>query len=202
MNRIEGLVLAAGLSSRMGTNKMLMKVNGSVIIEKTITMLMKSSISNITVVLGNCSKEIMKALEDYPVNFIYNPDYGSGMSSSIKCGIKWAAEQSGIDAVLIILGDMPLIKADTIDYLIEEYKKKSSAIIVPRYKGRNGHPVLFSRKMFRHILTIKGDNGAREVINNFSDQVLFLDVDDPGITIDLDTKEDIAIIFKDFMKEK
>ncbi|NLB51526.1 MAG: nucleotidyltransferase family protein [Syntrophomonadaceae bacterium] len=202
MIRIEGLVLAAGLSSRMGTNKMLIKVNGSVIIEKTIAVLMESPISNITIVLGNCSNEIMKALEYYPVNFIYNPDYESGMSSSIKCGIKWAAEQSDIEAVLVILGDMPFIKNDTISFLIEEYKKNNSAIIVPRYKGRNGHPVLFSREMFQYILTIKGDNGAREVINNFSDQVLFLDVDDPGITIDLDTKQDIVNIFKDFEKEK
>lgn len=202
MTRIEGLVLAAGLSSRMGTNKMLIKVNGSAIIEKTIVTLMGSPLSNITIILGNDSNEVKKVLEHYPVSFIYNPDYRQGMSTSIICGIKWAAEQSDIDAVLVILGDMPFVKTDTIGFLIDEYKKKSSAIIVPCYKGRNGHPVLFSREMFRYILAIKGDNGAREVINTFKNQVLFIDVDDPGIIIDLDTKQDIVNVFGDNEKEK
>lgn len=191
MANIEGLVLAAGLSSRMGTNKLLLEVNGSAIIEKTVAILLGTAVSGVSIVLGSCSNEIRRLLDKYPINFIYNSNYKSGMSYSIKSGIDAMMERIDIDAVLIMLGDMPLIDSSTVNRLIEEYENNCSLIIVPRYNGRSGHPVLFSREMFESILEIKGDNGAREVVNKFLDQVLFVDVDDSGIIIDLDTKEDL-----------
>ncbi len=191
MAKIHGLVLAAGLSSRCGTNKLLIEVDGTTIIEKTMAILMTVPLAGINVVLGNSGDEIRKALAGYPIHFIWNPDYKSGMSSSLKIGISEIMQDHEVEAVLLMLGDMPLIKSTTVACLIDEYEKSSSLMIVPRYKGSRGHPVIFDRKMFQAISNITGDHGAREVINSYSDEVLFIDIDDPGIILDLDTKEAI-----------
>ena len=198
MAKIKGLVLAAGLSSRCGTNKLLVKVNGTTIIEKTIAILMSAPVAGISVVLGSSGDEIRKVLAGYPIDFIWNPDYESGMSSSLKTGISEIMQDHEAEAVLLMLGDMPLIKSTTVACLIDEYEKNSSLIIVPCYKGRRGHPVIFDRKMFKAISKITGDHGAREVITSHLDQVLFVDIDDPGIILDLDTKEAIEEQFRQY----
>lgn len=195
MPKIAALVLAAGLSSRMGSNKMLVRINGLTIIEKTIQVLREAPLSGISIILGDSSDAVREVLRDYPVNFVYNPDYRSGMSSSIKCGIKSVLGNKAIDAVLVMLGDMPLIAASTIDRLIEEFRQSRRPIVVPYYNGQRGHPVLFSRAIFAHIMEIRGDNGAREVIEKFPEQVSYVGVNDRGIILDLDTKQDIIDIF-------
>jgi molybdenum cofactor cytidylyltransferase len=191
MAHVEALILAAGLSSRMGTNKLLLNVKGSTIIEKTVAIIMATPVTGVSMVLGNAGSDIKRVLATYPISFIENPNYASGMSSSVRIGIKSIMDRQDIDAVLVMLGDMPLVLSDTVTRLIQEFEENHSLIIAPRYHGRRGNPVLFSRAMFRHMLEVKGDNGAREIINIYQDQVLFVDVNDPGIIIDLDTKEDL-----------
>lgn len=198
MANIEALVLAAGLSRRMGANKLLLEVEGSTIIEKTVDVTMASPVSGISMVLGNAGNDIKKILAAYPINFIDNPNYASGMSSSLKSGIKSMINRKDVDAVLVMLGDMPFVSTETVTRLIKEFEKNHSLIIAPRYNDSRGNPVLFSREMFQYVLEINGDCGAREVINRFQDQVVFIDVDDPGIIMDLDTKEDMSNNFANY----
>jgi molybdenum cofactor cytidylyltransferase len=194
MANVEALVMAAGLSSRMGTNKLLVKINGKTVIEQTAAVAMASSVSGVTMVVGKAVDDIKTALSAYPVNFIDNPDYASGMSSSVKAGIRSVLNRKNVEAVLMMLGDMPLVSTATLNQLITEFENSRNPIIAPRYQGRRGNPVLFSREVFSYMLTIEGDKGAREVLDSLKHQVKFLDVDDPGIVIDLDTKEDLRSI--------
>ena len=193
--KIQGLVLAAGLSSRCGTNKLLMPAEGSAIIERTVRTLIKANLAGITVVLGSCSEEIKKVLNGYSLQFIYNPDYKDGMSTSLQAGINAISQDPGIDAVLIMLGDMPLIRDNTVKDLMTAYQTKRPVIIVPRCQGQPGHPVIFDRTVFPAVNLISGDRGAREIINCRAEQVLFIDSNDPGILIDLDTREAINKYF-------
>lgn len=192
MPKIQGLVLAAGLSSRCVNNKLLVEVEGFPIIGKTIKILMSMGLASINVVLGSCGTEIRKALTGYPLQFIYNPDYRSGMGSSLKTGINIIGQDPSIDAILLMLGDMPLIEKSTVECLMTAYERERPLIIVPRFKGRRGHPVIFSREVLPILNHISGDQGAREIIDSRISQVHFIDIDDPGILIDLDTLEAIA----------
>ena len=193
--KIQGLVLAAGLSSRCGTNKLLIPAEGSAIIERTVRTLIKANLAGITVVLGSCSEEIKKALKGYSLQFIYNPDYKDGMSTSLQAGINAIGQDPGIDAVLVMLGDMPLIRDNTVKDLMTAYQTKRPVIVVPRCQGQPGHPVIFDRAVFAAVDSIRGDRGAREIINCLAEQVLFIDSNNPEILIDLDTREAINKYF-------
>ena len=196
-DKIAGLVLAAGLSNRMGGNtKALLKLQDKTFLEIVVEKLKSAGVEDIFIVIGHQKKRILELAEKNPLlntgyHFIFNPRYKEGgMLSSIIAGLNQIDED--YDALMLYPVDFPLVKTDTIKQIIGEFAKHRNGIISPAYKGRMGHPVLISVGYFDEIKNAPADKGARVVIHNYEGKpdLRLIDVDDEGIRFDIDTKED------------
>jgi molybdenum cofactor cytidylyltransferase len=186
---ISAIILAAGESKRMGEPKQLMPFGQSTILEKAIiNNLLSSAVNEIIVVLGYRAEEVLKTIATKPVKIAINPDYKQGMSTSIIAGLNLIARQA--QAVMLALGDQPLVDSQTINRLIEEFYNHDKGIVVPTYHGKRGHPVIFAIKYKQKLLELKGDIGAREIIKDHPDDVLEVAVDSESVISDIDTIND------------
>ena len=184
---IAAIVLSAGESKRMGEdNKLLLKVNGKTIIANYIENISKSNVSEILVVTGHQSDLIQGELEKYDVNFIYNPDYKDGMSTSLRAGIN--ALSTNIDAAMICLPDMPLIGIYEINKLIDYYNPKiGNEICIATSNEQRGNPVLWDKKYFNELSDIKGDKGGRHLLSQYEEKSVEVNLGE-AVSFDVDTK--------------
>ncbi|MCR6544549.1 molybdenum cofactor cytidylyltransferase [Dehalobacterium formicoaceticum] len=190
MGKIKAMILAAGFSSRMKTNKMLLPLGEMTIIENTLQGFLQSEVDGVAVVLGHDKEKIARVLTPYPVQFIENPRFSQGMSTSVQAGIEQLQGDQDLDGVMITPGDMPFIQAKTVDGIIKIFREFAYPIIIPLYQGRRGHPVFFAKELMPQLLAVSGDMGARGVIRSNPEKCFFLEVDDPGILIDMDAPEE------------
>jgi molybdenum cofactor cytidylyltransferase len=188
--RIEGILLAAGESRRMGFPKPLLRIEGETFIART-TAAMLGAVERLIIVTGAHRERVRAAIgQNGRVITVDNPNWHLGQLSSIKTGL--AALTADSDAVVVHLADHPLVKPETVRSLVEEHKRTHQPIVVARHDGRRGHPVLFGRSTFGEILAAPENQGARVVVNADPGRVVYLDVDDPGVVLDLDTPADLA----------
>jgi len=185
---ISGMLLAAGESKRMGKLKQLMPLGQSTILEQTIHNLLDSTLDELIVVVGNRAEEITRAIADKPIKIAVNHNYQQGMSSSITAGLHMINHQA--QAVMLILGDQPFIDSSTINKLISEFHGNDKGIAIPIYKGRRGHPVIFSLGYKEKLLKVKGDIGGKQIIKDHPDDILEVAVDSEGILLDINTMND------------
>lgn len=190
-NSIDVVVLAAGMSTRMGIqNKLLLPFNGSTIIEKTIRQLSESKVDQIIAVLGHENEKVKKVISPHSVETIINPDYKSGQVSSVKAGIKALA--SSEKPVMIALGDMPVISSDEYLLLIDYFhlhNQTNPSIVRPQsLNGVMGNPVIFDSSFKKALLANDDMNSSKKVIQSNKDSLhlfktnktsFFIDVDDP-----------------------
>lgn len=187
---ITAIVLAAGISSRMGTPKQLLMYQGRPLLRHVVENLRKSQVDEIIVVLGHQGAEVADALKGLPVRIIINEDYGAGQSTSVKAGLQALPASDGDRrGVLFFLGDQPFVKPETINLLIEHYRQQGG-IIAPYYQGTRGNPILFDQKFFSEFQALTGDVGAREIISRHPEDLQKVDVPDRGVLQDIDTPED------------
>jgi molybdenum cofactor cytidylyltransferase len=185
---IAAIVLAAGLSSRMGRNKLLVDLNGKPLVRRPAEAALASEASQVFVVTGNEAENIEASLSDLPVTFVHNPHYRVGLSTSLKAGVKVLPES--VDGVLILLGDMPAISSALIDKLIAAFDlDEDRAICVPTYNGRQGNPVLWARRFFPDILALEGDVGARHLIAENGAVICQVEATDEAPLVDIDTQQ-------------
>jgi molybdenum cofactor cytidylyltransferase len=185
---ITGIVLAAGLSKRMGEPKQSLLLAGKTILDWSTDAFLSSSVDDIIVIVNGSSPR--KHETSRRLRYVVNPNPSLGISSSLKLGIR--SVRSGRDAVVVGLGDKPLVLPGTINALVDAYRRTKAKIIVPIYEGKRGNPVLFQKSMFRSILELSGDVGAREVISSHEDVVSEVPVGDRGILLDIDTPSDVS----------
>ncbi len=189
--RIGAIILAAGQSSRMGANKLLMDVGGQPMLRRVAAAATQSHADPVIVVTGNASGEIKAALGKLPLQFAHNQAFSEGLSTSLRTGLNVLPEDC--DGVLVLLGDMPDIDAALIDRLIAAFDPaESRAICVATHDGRRGNPVLWARRFFPEILAIEGDVGARNLIAAYPELVCEIEARDDAPLLDLDTPEAIA----------
>ena len=188
---ISVILLAAGKASRMGKLKQLMPFGGGTILEQAIDNLLSSAVSEVIVVVGHRAGEVMKALDARPAKLVINPDYEHGMSTSIIAGLKVVDSQA--QAVVLALGDQPLIDSQAIDRLIDEFSHHDKGIAIPTYQGRRGHPIIFAEKYREKLLELKGDIGGRQIIKDHTEDILEVAVSCKGIIIDIDTVDSLAL---------
>ncbi len=187
MKRIAALVLAAGRSRRMGAaNKLLMKIEGAPMVARVAAAALASNAETVLVVTGHEAEAVGAVLANMNVTLVHNPDYGSGLSSSLASGL--AALPDDIDGAVICLGDMPWIGAAVIDSLIDGFD--GQGICLPTHRGRRGNPVLWARRYFSEIQSIEGDKGARGLIEQYEDVVHEVPWDDDSVLRDIDTSRD------------
>jgi len=185
---LSAILLAAGESKRMGKPKQLMPLGQSTLLEQTIDNLLDSSVDETIVVLGHKAEEITRTIAGRPVKIVINSDYSQGMSTSIIAGLILVDPRSR--AVMLAMGDQPLVESSTINQLIEAFNKNKKGIAVPTYRGRRGHPIIFDIKYKAELFKLKGDIGGREIIHNHPDDVLMVAIDSESVVSDIDTKED------------
>lgn len=194
--KVGAILVAAGLSSRMqGRNKMLLPVVGKTIIETTYGQLSASKVERIIVVAGECFEEIGERLSLRKKDkLIRNTAYQKGLTTSIQCGLKELLE---VDAIMICLGDMPLLKTTDYDLLIEAFKSDiKHSIQVPFYLGQKANPVIFAQKHFDEILNHNEMNGCSEVVKRNKETVHQLSVSSNRFIQDIDTPEDYQNLLK------
>jgi len=191
MKQVGAVILAAGRSSRMKEtmqeNKMLLPLEGKSIIVRTVERFLASQAARVAVILGCDGERIRAELAGLPLELIDNPDYLAGMGSSLRLGIEFC-QASGFQGAMICPGDMPFIQTATVNRVLAAFET-GDGIITPVHQGRRGHPVLFDRKFYPEMLRVQGDLGAREIIGRHPEDVRILEIPDPGMHIDIDSKE-------------
>jgi molybdenum cofactor cytidylyltransferase len=188
---ITAIVPAAGLSSRMGQNKLLMRFGGKSLIEQAVDTLMTSGVDEIVVVLGHEANLVRSRLEGKRVGFVDNPKYRAGLSTSVRAGIEAASKEA--DAIMVYLADQPLIQPDEINRLIQafaEAKRAGKSIVVPFFENRRGNPVIFDASYRAMALDIVGDVGCRRIIKRHPEQVFAVQMQTDHVVLDVDTPED------------
>ena len=188
--RIEGILLAAGESRRMGFPKPLLRLNGETFLSH-IAATMLAVVERLVIVLGAHREAVIAAVPaDKRISTVENPSYKLGQLSSIKTGLM--AISARADAALVHLVDHPLVLPETFSLIAEEYNSSRKLIVVTRCEGRGGHPVLFDRATFNELQQAPLSAGARAVVKADATRLIHVDVDDPGVLLDLDTPADLA----------
>ena len=185
---ISAILLAAGQSRRMGgENKLTKEIEGIPLIKRSVKNIIDSAVDELIIVLGY-QKEIIEKLIDKneKIKFIFNKNFESGMASSIKTGLNNLSEKT--EAFFICLGDMPMVNQNTYNHLIKSRNNKE--IIVPTYKGQQGNPVLFDKSMKEKVLDIRGDVGAKKILELNKAKILNVKITNQSIRKDFNTKDD------------
>ncbi len=186
--RIAAIVLAAGQSKRMGAvNKLLMEVEGVPMIRRVVDAVRGGGVSEIFVVTGFERERIESCLQGSDVEFVFNENFEEGMGASLAAGAK-AIGRDCVDGILVCLGDLPSLRAETVAWVVREFREAGGdRIVVPIYKNRRGHPIVFLVRYLSSLECLSGDVGAKELIRRERDCVLEVEVVDEGIIRDLDT---------------
>jgi molybdenum cofactor cytidylyltransferase len=190
--RIAGIVLAGGMSSRMGSNKLLADVAGMPLVRRTVMAAAASELSPVIVVTGNEPEKTRAALKGLDVVFAHNPDYAAGLSTSLRAGL--TAIPDSADGAMVLLGDMPEISPALIARLIAAFSpEEGRAIVVATANARRGNPVLWARRYFSEMEQITGDTGAKHLIAVHEEMVCEVEADDSAFH-DIDTPEALAAL--------
>jgi molybdenum cofactor cytidylyltransferase len=183
-----GIVLAAGLSSRMGVQKLLLPFGGKTVIGHIVDQLLASTVDEVHVVVGHQAERISAELSGRKVSIVNNPNYKSGMLSSIRRGLRNLPEKCR--AVMVVLGDQPSITTELIDQMLQSFAATEKSILVPLYKGKRGHPILICSLYCDEILMQYGDVGLRGLLHGHSGDIFELAVSTASVLCDMDCPED------------
>ncbi|HEX8523804.1 MAG TPA: nucleotidyltransferase family protein [Tepidisphaeraceae bacterium] len=188
--KIAAVVLAAGMSRRMGEPKALLPLGDQPLIQHVVQSVRAvREISSIVVVTGNRADEVAAAVECSIARFVHNDAHETAaMLSSIQIGLTAVGE--GVGAAVVALGDQPLIASATIAALINTWRESDALAVRPRYQSKRGHPVVLDRRAIRDVLALGADETLKDYLAQHERDVIELDVDDPMITFDVDTPAD------------
>ena len=180
----------------MGSPKALLPVEGTSFIERIVAGLKESRVGEILVVLGHHAAEIGPQIRDLPITVIINNDYRKGQLSSLTAAINYLTkereEESGhrIEGILVHLVDHPFLSPQLVNEMIERFYETKKLIVVPSYRGKRGHPVLFSRELFEELLNAPLDQGAKPVVHGHRNETLEIPTEEEGVIVDIDTPEE------------
>ena len=187
-HNIIGILLAAGQSKRFGSNKLMHVLeNGMTIAEQSGRTLIQQCPNSIAIV-EDTDSALSKTLATIGFTLVENKQSIQGMSSSLVRGITASNHASGW---LITLADMPYIRADSLQQIINAWDEQAS-IVLPHYHDVPGHPVLFSKHFYSSLIQLEGDVGAKSILMRNTSDVVRIDLDDPGILKDIDNPDDVA----------
>jgi molybdenum cofactor cytidylyltransferase len=188
--RAVAVVTAAGSAERFGGKKLLTPIAGEPLLDHTIRSLLEGGVTEVIVVVGaDARRELerdVNAMTDPRERPVENPDPSRGMFSSIQAGV---ATANG-DALVVLPGDMPYVKPETVRAVIAKFRERS-AIVSPRYRGKRGHPVVMPLALRDEIAATTPTANLHDVIHHHQDDRVDVDVDDAGVVRDVDTKADL-----------
>lgn len=187
------IVLAAGKSARSAPENKLLAPSpaGGTLISQTVDQAIAVTDCPVIVVTGHQAEKIRDVLAKKPVRFVHATQFAEGLAASLRTGI--AALGSEIEAVLICLGDMPLIEPTILRSIIRSFDpQRNREIIIPTFQGRRGNPILWSKRFFPALLKLSGDKGGRMILHRHKQFIAEIPVADDSVRIDFDTPEQLA----------
>jgi molybdenum cofactor cytidylyltransferase len=189
---VAAVVLAAGLSRRMGgANKLLVRLDGSPLVARAVDAALASRARPVVVVTGHEAGRVRGALGGRALVFAHNGDYAAGLAGSLAVGI--AALGGGVEGALVCLADMPWVRPAHADALIEAFAADPARpICVPVHEGRRGHPRLWPARHFEALRALRGDAGARALLEACRAEVREVPIGDPGVLHDVDTPDALS----------
>ena len=197
MSIISAILLGAGESKRMGVDKLSLPGRRKTVLEHCFETLLQSEVQEIVVVLGNRNQRVKNRFQVGKTKVVVNPYSKRGMSTSIRKGLQ--AIHPGSAGILIALGDQPFLKTRTINALVRAFDRRENGIIIPSFRGRMGHPVIFHKRYRKELMNLRGDVGGRTVVDRHPEEVKVVPVKSEGVVKDVDTWQDYV---KEFRKKK
>ncbi len=195
IENVGAVITAAGQSTRMGQNKIMLRTGSRSVIQQIVFTLQKAGVSPIVIVTGYQADLLRDHMAGWPVEFVHNPRYAdSGMFSSAKAG--FAGIQGRCAKLFFTPADIPMFAVDTVRALLRE----SADIVQPSYNGKKGHPILLRETLLAQFLKDSGDGGLREAIRRSGCNVKVISVEDCAILLDIDTPEDYHCLLRDHVK--
>jgi len=190
LDQLGAIVLAAGMSRRMGCPKLLLPwADGRTILEHLIMQLLLARVHHITVVTGHCAAETGRIARKYDVRVVHNPRHATGeMLSSLQAGLASLPPQIG--GALVLPGDQPRITPRVINQVLMGWAEGRGRIVAPVHAGRRGHPVLFERRFWREILELPAGQAPREILRRRRDELALVEVANDCVLSDVDTPAD------------
>lgn len=186
------IVLAAGLSRRLGRPKQLELLAGDPLIVHTVRKAIAAEVGEVVVVIGAAADQVRSALDGLPVSIVENLAYETGQASSLVAGIGYA-QAIGADAAIVILADQPGIDPSVIRTLCQA-RQDGARVGMATYGDQRGHPVLFGRELFPELLELTGDTGGREVIQRHKGCMVLVPGGRETVPADFDREEDRAAV--------
>jgi molybdenum cofactor cytidylyltransferase len=187
---LEGIVLAAGESRRMGYPKPLLEIGGRTFIEQIVETML-AVVPRLVIVIGAHRERVRAAIpRDARIAIVENPNHSRGQLSSLKVGL--GVLRPDATGALVHLGDHPMVRVETFQAIVDSYNRTGKPIVIARQDGCRGHPVIFDRALFGELLSAPEEEGARHVVNANPARVAYIDLADPGINLDLDTPADLT----------
>lgn len=195
MRQICAVILAAGMSSRMGEAKQLVSLHGRYLLEHVIRLALQEGFAQVLTVIGHEADRIQRSIqiEDTRLRWVINPMYRLGQSTSFTLGIRKALEAHS--SAMVFLGDQPFVKSQTVHEVWSHGNQRMQDVqqpfvLQPAYREKPGHPVFFGNVNSALFENLAGDQGAKSIIATMHRRIL-LPVDDPGIHFDIDTQADL-----------
>ena len=184
--RVAGILLAAGASTRIGRPKQLLNWRREPLVKHVARAALDAGLSPVIVVTGSSGDLVGNALSDLQLGIVDNPNWKSGQASSVQTGLNALPANTG--SVVFLLADQPQIPPDLVRALIEKHTRTLAPVIAPRVEGQRGNPVLFDRSTFPDLLALEGDTGGRAIFSR--DPIEWIDWDDHNLLLDVDSEAD------------
>ena len=193
-----GIILAAGASTRFGEPKQLLRLKDKCMLEWVLDAALHSELNRVVLVLGYSRQKILQVLGEKSLHskllLAINPQYKKGQSLSLNIGLSEVKDD--YPAVMFLLGDQPMLNTATINILLERFWASDKDICVPSYRGKRKTPTIFGHRFYTRLMGIKGDMGARQLIDENPDRVLKVEIDNPICFFDIDTQQDFESLNK------
>jgi molybdenum cofactor cytidylyltransferase len=183
---VTALVLAAGSSSRMGRNKLLLDLGGETIVRRAVRAAVDAAVDQVVVVLGHEETRVRAELAGLPCAIVVNPDHAKGAGTSVRTGVRQAADA---DAIVVVLADMPFVTAAMIATLVERHRATSAPLVVSHYGDVQAPPTLYGRALFAELLAIPGERCAKQVVRRHEQEAVVVAWPESALR-DIDVPED------------
>ncbi len=194
---VSAVVLAAGLSTRMGEHKMLLKLgDGQGLLQRVLLNISGARFSEIILVTGRDALAIGVETRDFDLSTVHNSNFANGLSTSIATGVKSVSPSSR--GIALCLGDMPMITAKEYDILIREFvtafDRNVKAIVAPSFEGRRGNPVIFSSAYRDGLVANENPDGCKPIVMANREHLREVEMETGHVLVDVDTPEDLGLI--------
>ena len=195
MERIAGIILAAGESTRMGEDKALLPWGDQTFLERLLAVAKNTRVGLVRVVLGANAEAVQKKIKFGTAELVVNPNWQKGQLSSLMAGLDSLPRQM-VEAALVFLVDHPGVSSRLVETLIDNYRATRKLIVSPVYQGRRGHPVLFAAELFDELRAAPLEVGARHVVYQHAGDILEVPTDEEGVVLNINRREDYEKILR------